>query len=367
MAEIVRPLFFEGQILAAQDLQESVEYARGKDHRHNRLAHRWGIASGLELTTESRVDAEDNEYVVVQVEPGVAIDGNGRELLLAESTRLSPDQFLASTVLVEDGEDHWYPVYLQGVDRQTSQAARIIDPCASSGGLPTRASEQVEIAFGRPGVQPDLPPPPTLGEETAAAPWPVLLGFVRWSTTAKQFSDATVVADGVAPRYIGVYASVVESRSGKVEIRTGASGEVGAPALWVDQDQLRFGLQNGNGQISNLFTVNRKGEATAGGKPIGGGVRTASGLLSHGMLVPLPANVEESAVASGAVTLHIDVTPHLDFPSDTGVDFVLPIRCVVDQDRRLHCLWYELPAFDPRPGVARYTITASAAASEEGA
>ena len=51
-AAVTRPIFFEGQRLAATDLDEVVDYGRAKRERHDRYVHRWGIVTGLDLTIE---------------------------------------------------------------------------------------------------------------------------------------------------------------------------------------------------------------------------------------------------------------------------------------------------------------------------
>jgi hypothetical protein len=55
MAEpITRPAFYEGQILAPDDLTGSLEYGRSQQARHERYLHTWGIATGLQLAGEPR-------------------------------------------------------------------------------------------------------------------------------------------------------------------------------------------------------------------------------------------------------------------------------------------------------------------------
>ena len=85
---ISRPAFFEGQLLAAADLSHIVDYARAKSERHNRFLHRWGVANGLQLTTEDAENAAGNAYKRVFLGPGAAIDGNGREILVTERQEL---------------------------------------------------------------------------------------------------------------------------------------------------------------------------------------------------------------------------------------------------------------------------------------
>jgi hypothetical protein len=68
---LVRPNFFLGQVLTAEDLQAEQEYHRQKQRIHNRTLHGFGIVSGLQ------VEAEDQH---IYVSPGHAIDVNGEEI-----------------------------------------------------------------------------------------------------------------------------------------------------------------------------------------------------------------------------------------------------------------------------------------------
>ena len=72
--------YFSGRVLSADDLRGEQEQARARQWLHNRLLHGNGVVTGLDVA----VDGSD-----VQVSPGIAIDGLGREIMLAE--RLSVD------------------------------------------------------------------------------------------------------------------------------------------------------------------------------------------------------------------------------------------------------------------------------------
>src|SRR5262245_47631178 len=118
--QIQRPLFFEGQILGALDLEAALEYARGQDARHERYLHTWGIASGLKLSpTPKQLELPGGvtvDYVEVLLSPGVAVDGHGREIVVPEERRLSEDDFDQLNVAINDPAA-LYPVLLIGRDR----------------------------------------------------------------------------------------------------------------------------------------------------------------------------------------------------------------------------------------------------------
>ncbi|WP_428268716.1 hypothetical protein [Haliangium sp.] len=367
---IQRPSYYEGQILAARDLSSAVDYGRDRAQRHDRLLHLWGIADGLTLTEDKRRTATGSEYVEVSVSAGVAIDGGGRELALVEDTRLDETGFRRSNVKVE-GDSAWYPVFLRGSDvAVTEVGAGLSSRCGTGGSQPTRISEMAEVVFGRPGAAASLDDqiaPSVTG--TAVAPWLVLLGFVQWDDSLMRFKAVSGSQDGVSPRYAGVKADVIEARAGTLAMRTKPASESGTPALAIDQQALRFGLQDGSGGLTEVFSVDRKGAITAAGKPVGGGLRIESGQLSDGLCVPLPDGVTESAVSGGEVRVHIQVSPLLALlpPTDDIGRQVLvwaPGVCFVDDDRRLHCTVRALvevgqvASTSERPWIANYTIIA---------
>jgi hypothetical protein len=71
--------FFTGQVLTAESLELEQQYFREKLKRHNRTLHGFGIVSGLEVSVQSGQ---------IIVEPGLALDCEGNELVLSSSRRV---------------------------------------------------------------------------------------------------------------------------------------------------------------------------------------------------------------------------------------------------------------------------------------
>lgn len=69
-----RPRYFDGQLLTAADFAAEQEYLLERHRRHNRLAHGWGVAEGLEVS----IEAQDELCIA----PGVAFTVLGDELVL---------------------------------------------------------------------------------------------------------------------------------------------------------------------------------------------------------------------------------------------------------------------------------------------
>jgi hypothetical protein len=359
----VRPVFSDGAILAAADLTVLGQLDRDRDARHARHLHTPGVAAGLELATVKRVTDSNAAYVDVTLRPGYAVDGSGRELVVGTSMPVSPDRFAADNPsLVIDKERAGgtttvsYPVFIRGLDSPlVASDGRQLGCQAATG--PTRIAEDVEIEFGRPGdarVEQEVPPPDAGPGDGA---WRVLVGFVRYDKGSGRFVEVATTADGVSVATAGVHAGVVAGHHGRIEIRPGAGSAPGSPTIVLDErdgGSIVFGLRTGTGTVSPLLTVDASGNlsvtGTLGGRQTSGSVLVASGTAFDGTVLPLPAGVEASAVASGAVQLTVLLTPRhpppRPLPRDEGPSLpsapldprrVIAAECRVDPERRLHC------------------------------
>lgn len=81
-SELLKRLrFFTGQLLTAESFELEQKYFREKLKRHNRALHGFGIVSGLKVI----VDAGQ-----IIVEPGLALDCQGNELVIGTAVVVSP-------------------------------------------------------------------------------------------------------------------------------------------------------------------------------------------------------------------------------------------------------------------------------------
>src|SRR4051794_9030788 len=85
-----RARFDDRQFLQAADLRVEQQYHREMRWRHNLGLHSWGVVAGLRVSVP---DANGRGQAAVQ--PGMAIDGYGRELVvpypLTAAILLNPD------------------------------------------------------------------------------------------------------------------------------------------------------------------------------------------------------------------------------------------------------------------------------------
>lgn len=76
--------YFENQFLRRQDFSDEQSYQIALRRRHNITHHSWGIAMGLDI-------AQEEGLLVIR--PGIAVDGYGREILLASKRRILVEEF----------------------------------------------------------------------------------------------------------------------------------------------------------------------------------------------------------------------------------------------------------------------------------
>src|SRR5262245_55793934 len=240
---IERATFYEGQVLASTDLASTVEYPRDQMARHERMLHSWGIADGLDLGTEQK---GTSNAVSPFVNPGMAIDGTGREIVVAAKTDLPADAFAQVVDTTDDTK--WYPVFLVGADQPAPASTTLSGICNDS--RPSRVVEGWQIQFGRPGDELNLDdrlrPDPTAGpgDGSDGNRWRVLLGFVKAKGGKFDQVSRNATPLTVPPRYAGVRADEVLARGTSLSLQT-SSGAVGKPELMVDEDnggQLTFRL-----------------------------------------------------------------------------------------------------------------------------
>src|ERR1700686_899864 len=84
---IKRLRYFNHQFLDERAFRDEQQYHIAMRHRHNRVLHSPGIAEGLEVRKISDLE--------VQVQSGVAIDEEGREIVLDTEVRRAVAEHLA--------------------------------------------------------------------------------------------------------------------------------------------------------------------------------------------------------------------------------------------------------------------------------
>lgn len=209
---IARVRYFDGQFLRPQDFTDEQAYHVAMRRRHNIGGHTWGIVYGL------RLSAVGGPLVV---EPGLAVDGYGREIAVLR--RLPVPALPPAPVTGEIAYDVWLVYDRIGSDQPPSGYA----PCGAESGafyrwqelprlLVTEADEAVDPRHppGVPDGDLSFGPERTAPEEER--PWPVLLGRVRRASDPGEFS-----VDEANRRYAGVVGASVAHPTGAARVDLG--------------------------------------------------------------------------------------------------------------------------------------------------
>src|SRR5690348_10880694 len=101
--EILRLHYYQRQYLGAADLEDQQSYMRDMRRRHNVGQHTWGIVAGLMMVEEPV--AGDPTAVDVYIQPGMAVDGFGREIFVMAPVKL--DTLLFESFAAQGSHSVW--------------------------------------------------------------------------------------------------------------------------------------------------------------------------------------------------------------------------------------------------------------------
>jgi hypothetical protein len=244
---VTRVRFRERQLLRAVDLEAEQSYLITTRRRHNIGPHGWGIVSGLELISTP-------DGIVVQ--PGLAVDGYGRELIVPSSVLVPPNAFNA---LKQRKLDVW--LFYDLVEANVPQ--RGAWDCGP--GRNTRNRERASLRLTRapvvsksvgarasrtPDAVPyeDLPfPPSRTPPDDPAREWPVYLGTIRRRKKRSIYRKS--------PRaYASIIGESVSAASGTARMQVGSE---------LDSDTRRFAVSvnDGAGKWTERLAVDNEGNS----------------------------------------------------------------------------------------------------------
>jgi hypothetical protein len=218
---VTRVRYFDRQFLRTQDFVDEQAYHLALRRRHDIGHHVWGIVAGLEPTA----DADGN----LSVNPGVAVDGYGRTLVLAERAFLPTGDFddKASEEL-----DVWLLYDRTGSDR----SPRGFADCGEEGSF-YRWQERPLVRFDIPDPafpdprEPESVPPEDLRFDPSRTPpdevvhdWPVLLGRIRRDRSDPKKPKYAV--DLTGRPYAGLVGAAIEAPWNR-EVRVELGGDQG--------------------------------------------------------------------------------------------------------------------------------------------
>jgi hypothetical protein len=103
--QLERNQYFTGKAMAARDFAADPDYLLGVHRAHNRLCHGWGVLDGLAVTVDQTTTR------CVRVDPGVALDRSGREVVVSTGLNAAVDLYaLPALLCVHYAEDEIEPV-----------------------------------------------------------------------------------------------------------------------------------------------------------------------------------------------------------------------------------------------------------------
>ncbi|HLN99595.1 MAG TPA: hypothetical protein VK208_14135 [Pyrinomonadaceae bacterium] len=122
--------YFTGRVLTAGDFQLEQDYFRQKLKRHNRALHGFGIVAGLKVSIQSGQ---------IIVEPGLALDCEGNELMIANAQTAAPPQPTGNTSLY---------LSVRFVEEETDLVPSLGEPLSETESFATATiTESFELAF----------------------------------------------------------------------------------------------------------------------------------------------------------------------------------------------------------------------------
>lgn len=286
MAEDIERLnYYQRQYLGATDFKAEQAYHRDMRRRHNLGHHTWGIVAGLELVEKPK---EDSSGVDVYVQPGMAIDGFGREIILTEPFKLSGAQFDSFNTLKhravyitydEEAEDRPAAGYeLCDAESQFSRVREsfqiIVEP---------QTTEHDDIIVAGKTVTP--PPPASAGDLTimpdesvpyqelpddlAASFWLVRLGSANWDGVNQIFLAAAPDRLLEERDYVGNVTAEVLAPDKNLLIRDRATASLAPLAPDAEGADITEGVKvklEGSLQVDRLLTA--KGDVQIHGRKL---------------------------------------------------------------------------------------------------
>ena len=314
-SQTLRPKFFEGQYLGAEDLTAAVDYTRIQESRHLLGAHTWGIAIGLHL----KEVPQPGGALQVFLQPGYAWDGFGRPLVVLSPFAV-PAELFKSLVYNAAGDEpggRLVAVWLRYRESSTRQPSPGFETCNNpdqnsrvqetfsleiGDRLPSEQHDNINVAgssvpasqaFQALDATDPLIPDESIPHQAFPAPgsnakWLIPLGYVRWKPNPIAGQPGsfqpTTVADRAASAAIrvniGAIAAAVQAADGVLRLKnrtTAPSGVLSNDLVWaegnvrVEGDVRLFGgtlsLLNAQGNDNGVpLTVQRAGDSPPAGR-----------------------------------------------------------------------------------------------------
>jgi hypothetical protein len=202
--DIKRLSYYEKQFLRARDFQDEQAYHIEMRRRHLIAHHSWGIVVGLEIK-------QDPVALTWSVQPGLAIDGFGREIIVSDPEPLDLNKINA--VLLGVAPPVTLKVWIEYRLEKADRPAPGYEVCDGDNQF-IRVRETFRLLYDDdpPTIDQTTFPKPfqNLEDDPVVAPWPVLLGTITWGVDPADPTRNTVIAfDPTGRRYVGLIGSEI--------------------------------------------------------------------------------------------------------------------------------------------------------------
>lgn len=181
-----RNTYFNGKLLTERDFADEQAYLVGKDRLHNALLHGTGTVCGLSVTAHPNEDCR-RRYLVL--EPGMALDCCGREIIVTQRTVIDVQALIAEQGLLLDSEtDQDLFIRLCYEECGDERVPVILPDCSCADGDTAfnriKESFHVSLALTRAGARPPVRPP-----SEARLDWVQTLVLQGQEVTATAFDE----------------------------------------------------------------------------------------------------------------------------------------------------------------------------------
>ena len=223
-SQIQRLLYYDRELLRGFDFTDEQNYHLEMRRRLNLALHLTGIASGLELMA---IADTGDQYCV---NPGMAIDGYGREIVLFDRYVLSDLDFQTAHIKVGGS----YAVCISYDRTPATPPSAGYNNCGSTGEY-TRWVEvpKIQLLDNLPDPGDSKQPTDPLPDDPSTSPWPVFLGWIKASVSGAGAVSVSKITTGRGQRqYVGVSAQRLRAPSAPPP----SAGANPDPAVYIDAD-----------------------------------------------------------------------------------------------------------------------------------
>ncbi len=218
--EIKRLRYYEKQYLRTQDFQDEQAYHIEMRRRHLIAHHSWGIVVGLEIK-------QDPTSKIWAVQPGIAVDGYGREIVVFEQEELN--LVAIANQLTGQSLPALLNIWIAYTIEPTNRPAAGYETCNGKDEF-TRIQESFQLIYRKDLVFDDTKEVPQafqdLPDDPKRAPWYIYLGTITWdknpANPAQNIIAKAVPVDPVNQKgrhYVGAVASQLLVPDNKLLVR----------------------------------------------------------------------------------------------------------------------------------------------------